>query len=334
MKQNSILALAVCLSMPFAARPAQAAHYLFASFSAPNSVSMNMPSINDAGTIAGSYTDVNHQSAAYVLQGGTYTLMSPPKGTTLIAVTALNASNVAVGFYDLVVAKQLSVHAFMWSKGVFTTLSVPGRDNSTANAITDSGQILLSGYTETRKGKYKFLSGIYQNGSFTALPTNAKGAALIDGSGTVYGDYGPKLAAFSERGDHRRQLQIGGSNLGIVPVAVQGNGKVTGYFDNADGITEGFIYFHHKSQVITAAGDTDIYPEAIAARGTVVGQTYSSRAGTHGFVYRDGKLRQLDVPGGSVTRPSSINTASVIVGSYTDASQNPVCFIATPSGAD
>ena len=99
--------------------------------------------INDLGDITGQVL-ANGVQQGYLLHQGKVTLISFPGATGGTFPTSINNAGVIVGSYNLGAVSTSPSHGFMWQNGVFTTIDVPGSQDTGPTKINDNGVIVGS----------------------------------------------------------------------------------------------------------------------------------------------------------------------------------------------
>jgi probable HAF family extracellular repeat protein len=255
--------------------------------------------INDAGQIAGYYTD-GSGTQGFLLSGGSLTTLNNPAvvnppGEHYTLPWGINNSTQIAGSFN-----QGSSSAFLYNNGVYTTLASGGglQGGYFGQGINDAGQVV--GYSYFALGTtYGQASGfIYTNGAFTRL----------NDPSAVTNPFGP-TGTFAE--------------------GINNAGQVVGYYNGANG-THGFLY---SNGVYTTLDDPlgvdGTYATAINNTGQIAGYFIGAN-GYHGFVYSGGTYTTIDDPqAAGYTFVYGINDAGQVVGSYRDASGGTHGFVAT-----
>ncbi len=121
--------------------------------------------VNNSGTVAGMYIDLNGLTQAAIWQGGTMSLLPTPASSNKISrANGINDRGDVVGiFADL--NQTTTLRAVLWQNGTMIDLGTPAGKHAYAQSINNSGQIL---------GKYANGDGTYnvflwQNGILSDL---------------------------------------------------------------------------------------------------------------------------------------------------------------------
>lgn len=134
---------------------------------------------NDVGAVAG-----QTNTSAFIAQGNTITTITPTSGNNVV-VNTINNSNQAVGGFSPSTPPSPTANqeAYLFSKGVFTPLYVPGSAFTAANGISDNGTVVgyynLAQTTGSNGVPFTPILGFtYRNGTYTSF--NIPGADLTE----------------------------------------------------------------------------------------------------------------------------------------------------------
>lgn len=206
-------------------------------------------------------------------------------GTGNSALTGINDSSVAVGYYT---DTSYVVHGFIYQNGGYTTLDGPlGPGNTQLEAISSNGTILLLQTTQYFLWNGTQFTPVGTNGTVTGVSgTQTIFFTGLNGSGTVSGYYvnsftGNDVAVYGTPA-------LGTPGTTTPPTA---NGTFT---------------------QVACSGTGQQIAQAINNSGTVTGH-----CGSNGFLLSGGTLTTLNYPSATATQVNSINnTGSLIVGAY------------------
>src|SRR5215831_8166044 len=226
----------------------------------------NANGINNAGQIAGYYTD-GSGTQGFLLSGDSFTTLnnpavgSPPGGHYTLPWGINNSTQIAGSF------NQGSSSAFLYSNGGYTTLASGGglQGGYFGRGINDAGQVV--GYSYFALGTtYGQASGfIYNNGTFTRL----------DDPSAVTNPFAPN---------------------GTFAQGINNAGQVVGYYNGANGGTHGFLYSNGTYTTLDdPLGFEGTYATAINNTGQIAGY-FIGAGGYHGFVYSGGTYTTIDDP--------------------------------------
>jgi uncharacterized membrane protein len=96
--------------------------------------------INESGQIVGSYVDAEGNRHGFLRSSeGTFTTLDAPGSDGLTVAEGINNSGAIVGLYFDVNGNS---HGFVLSKGVYTTVDVPGAVDTQINSINAKGEIV------------------------------------------------------------------------------------------------------------------------------------------------------------------------------------------------
>lgn len=317
------------LSLLVSAHAQDAALSHFVAFNAPNAGSGasqgTFPSaINKNGWIAGTVVYKTGVSHGFLRQAsGTYIAVNAPTATQTF-VSAINASNEAVGFFNT----PTLIKSFLRNAaGKYTVLAVATADTTVATGINASETIV--GYEHDANGFHGFLWTA--KGGFTVfdVPGSALGTTFplaINNAGTITGSY-TDSSSFGH--DFVRnptgkfttfQPIVGGTDTQAT--AINTSGQITGWGTDSAGHTDGFL--RNATGGITEffpAGAPGTQPTAINDGGSIVGFTFTTGCCDSAFE-RDssGNDSYITVPfTNSGSRAFGINTSGEVMGSYVDA---------------
>lgn len=288
---NAFLVLAV-VAYPFSAQASQRA---ITTFDPEGSTGTSVAAINQAGVIAGNFTDAIGQHGFLREPDGAITTFDPPGGSGT-SVLAMNSVGAIVGTYvDSNGNAQLFLRA---ATGTFTTIELPGgigfilgvainaQDEITGTYFTNI-DFTQAGFLRTSDGTVTTLS--FQGG--VVLPT-----ALND-SGEIIGAAACIIVNFVQ--------------------------TCSGFLQTSTGAVTLF----------NPSGSTNTGAIAINPGGVIAGSYTDANNATHGFLRTaNGTIRTFDPPGSAGTNVNVINPGAAIAGTYTDASSNPHGFVRAHQG--
>ncbi len=162
--------------------------------------------INDAGQIAGMYSDPNAAGQSDVFfydpaTGKTETL-DPPGSGSLLLVTGMNNADQIVGEYD---DNQNHTHGFIYNAatGLFETINAPNSlGGMTVAGINNEGQVVGSYYDGVSSHGFVYDSSSYTFETVDVPGAYSTGLTGINNSGQVIGEYqdapGPDDKGFVE----------------------------------------------------------------------------------------------------------------------------------------
>jgi uncharacterized membrane protein len=258
---------------------------------------------------------------------------APGDGTSLYGI---NPRGDVVGFYTD--ANEV-LHAFLLSRGQYSTIDVPGSLFSVAFAIAPDGEIV--GSNADSSGFHGFL---YDRGKYTIFNVPGSQGTIpfaIDPQGDVVGQFfdgvGSGDHGFLRRADGRyTTFDVAGSSEGTVATGINPGGDITGFYTDASGLSHGFLRKLNGS--VTSFDEPDAgagtYPNAINSQADIAGGWVKDSTAfiVHGFLLTpDGKFTKFDDPDFQFdadpaaagvdqgTSPHGITPQGIIAGKYTDA---------------
>jgi len=262
----------------------------FITLAPPGSLQSQAWGIDPSGrVVVGAYRTVDDVVHGYMLARGAFTTIDYP-GTAFSLATGINGRDEIVGWWQEANGIQ---HGYVRRNGVFANVDVPGSLSTRITGINASGDIV---------GAYDAADGsspgfVRRRGKFTRVEpvpaatfTVAKG---ISSSGDVVGYY-----AF-ENGDgvevERHGFLLRGGNYTIIDFpgstgtglsAVNDEGAMLGWYDDADGHTHAFLLRRGRFSTIDVPGSTYTRGNDLNDRGEIVGWYDDAEGVERGFVQR------------------------------------------------
>jgi hypothetical protein len=234
------------------------------TFDPPNSTSGGQ-SINDGGTVAGGFVDVNGAHGYLRAPDGTFTTFDPTGNATQVRIVVpsqINASGTVAGTYT---DSSGVFHGFLRdTNGNVTILDAPGAGMA-ANEGTELADMNASG-TIVGGINVGVVNGIATthsliratDGTYTVFDPPQSGAHSsfaegINDSGVVVGEY--RDANLVRHGYLRQadgtfvsfddpnaaQLPLSATNLGTTPRHINATGAVAGVYSDANGVRHAFL---------------------------------------------------------------------------------------------
>jgi uncharacterized membrane protein len=236
------------------------------TFSVPSSSITEAYAINNAGSVAGDYTDASGEHGFLRTAGGMITTFDIPSAATVeaIEVRHIDSSGALAGTF---IDSNIVAHGFFRAAdGTITIIDDPkasmaGRDGTVVTGANDNGEIVGNYKTGSLGPSHSFLRSAA--GTYSEFdPPNTQGpgssAAGINDTGTIVGEYGdanlvrhgylrrpngsfvtlddPDAAAVSGRGANPIV------NLGTEPLGINDSGAVIGDYSDANGERHGFLW--------------------------------------------------------------------------------------------
>ena len=306
MRSALVTALLALSCIGAAATKANAAAYTVTTLNVPGASDTYAGGINNAGQVAGSYSDATGFHG-FVDTNGAFTTVDVPGGSSTSAHGINNAGQVSGIYTDASGYQQ----GFVDTNGVFTIVSVPGAISTYAIGINDAGQV--TGYYADGSVAHTGHSFVETNGTFTTFDVpgaklGSTGAFGINNAGQVVGFYADAQSV------------------------IHGFVDSNGVFATVDVPRALFV---EPNGNYSAFSNTYVY--GINNLGQISGDYYEYN-GDHNFVDTNGVFTVFDAPGNQpipLTVPYAINDAGQVAGSYNGVVANAPSngFIGTPTGA-
>lgn len=152
--------------------------------------------INDLGDITGQVL-ANGVQQGFLMHQGKVTLISFPGATGGTFPASINNAGVIVGAYKIGAASSPN-HGFMWQNGVFTTIEVPGSQDTTPTKINDNNVIVGDNLDSLGVGQGFALS---EGKFFTLSPTSGgTGISALNNFNNVLGEEDGAKESFPFKG--------------------------------------------------------------------------------------------------------------------------------------
>jgi probable HAF family extracellular repeat protein len=244
--------------------------------------------VNDSGLIVGQdYTTQGiYQAFVYNPATQAYTFLTPPGATNSNAV-GINDSGQIVGGYG----NTSGNYGYLYSGGIFTTLSVPGAFQYSPSTFFDGGGTSAE--------------GINNAGEIAGTWTNSSGYEQgFEYSGGTFTDTG-----IDEPGESYTAL-YGINDSGLI------SGNAFNFVHGVRSVNSAFLYNGSTFTPIAYPGATSTTVQGINDSGDAVGW-YSLDGQTSGFTYNDGTYTSIMYPGANSTNLFGISNNGEIVGEYT-----------------
>jgi probable HAF family extracellular repeat protein len=260
------------------------AQFTFTSLDFPRGTKTTARSINNRGTIVGSYR-IDPPRHALVIKHGHYVPLAPSGllGANFSEAFKINDHGDVVGDYDDGVT-----HGFLLSKGVLTTLDFPGADATIAFGVNQSGVVVGEWDVLDAQGNLLAYHGfIWKDGAFTDV--------------NFPGSPDTSILGINDEGDY---VGVWDSDVN----APSGHAFVK--------TEERCTSFDFPDAVLTEAND-------INEDGQIVGLYSDAGGSTHGFLKVRASFTTIDYPSAAYTSAWGINSAGQIVGTHLDTPDGP-----------
>jgi hypothetical protein len=283
--------------------------------------STNAQGINPAGDIVGVYTDAVGMAHGFLLSRGQFTTIDVPGalagvgGFLPTVAKGISPSGDIVGDYTAPVSSApedspdfcpaagsvACIKGFLYSRGKFSTVLVPGHPGAIPQRITPNGDI------------------------YGCLHDFDLMASMFGFARTRFGYISLKVGG-GELADPSQSVPVSMNN-GATP---DGHTIVGLWTDMATGHNHGYVVQNGNFQSYDVPGSTSTYIWDINPAGAFVGVYHASR--NHGFLQLpDGSAPiTIDYPNSVAASAIGINPGGAIVGQYTETSGHAHGFLAVP----
>lgn len=266
----------------------------------------------------------------------TYTVIAPPNAIAMYLVTGINDLGQIVGRFGC----STGTCSFLETNGVFSSVAVPGADNTYAQGINNLGQMLL---LFTNSANVDGASVLYTNGVLAPISVPGANYTLASGIndlGQIVGSYnvggvggiGAVFRSFLYTDGMFTTINVPGAEVTSAQ-DINNLGQIVGGFSYSSGQGYGFLASNGNFTTISIAGANLVDAIGINDLGEIVGRV-DGLNGTKGFVDINGIITTITVPGAETTIAEAVNDNGQIVGIFQDASGVVHGFLATPTGAN
>lgn len=305
--------------------------FRFASIDVPGATGTLATGINDRGHVVGIYYDAAGNSHGFLLKRDRFFTVDVPgslvgvSGTLQTEANGINPAGDIVGDYyappgapgapacttDTPPFSPQCRRGFLYSKGQFSDVLVPGKKGSIPNAISPDGTIYGCDHDDDY---YRSMVGFGRIGLDTYITLNAGGGELKN----------PKQKVLAS-------MNNGATPKGAIIVGLYVDPPKSG------GTYRGYVVQNGNFRPYDITGSTATQIWGINSDADFVGLYDDANGNEHGFLQRRGEDAPLtiDVPSGppfnaTLTDAYAINSAGAIVGLYIDATGNYHGYVAHP----
>ncbi|HWW14011.1 MAG TPA: hypothetical protein VN310_05065 [Candidatus Dormibacteraeota bacterium] len=309
--------------------------FTFAAVDVPGASNTLATGINARGSIVGIYFDSAGNEHGFLLKNGNFSTVDVPgslvgvSGALQTGANGINARGDIVGDYfappgapgapactvDTPPFSPQCRRGFLYRKGQFSDVLVPGKKGSVPNAISPNGTIYGCDHDDDY---FTSMVGFGRSGLDTFITLDAGGGELKNPTESV----------------------VGSMNNGATP---DGSIIVGLYVDPPDssGQYHGYIVHHGAFQRYDVPGSTLTQTWGINPAANFVGLYDDTNGNEHGFLQNRGAVSPItiDVPSSppfnaTLTDAFAINPAGAIVGLYIDAVGTFHGYVAVPHKHD
>jgi probable HAF family extracellular repeat protein len=244
--------------------------------------------------------------------------------STVTVVTGVNDTGMLTGYYGTASG---TTAGFIESGGTFTTIDIPGSQETIPEGINNAGEVVgfFRDTTGTTEASFIYNSNGFITFSDPAAEPNQTYANSINNNGVIAGTYGAasdgKAHGFNYDGAAFTTISDPAATYrGTALAATNDFGDSTGsYFVSPaqPEIQTGFIETGGVFENLAVPGAVDTFPNAINDNGEVVGY-FSDSLRAHGFSDIGGVFTTFDVPQADPgsTFAQAVNSLGTIGGYY------------------
>src|SRR5579871_6728048 len=217
----------------------------------------------------------------------------------------------------LALALSLGATAPAHADYTFTSIDVPGSDNTSPGGVNSSGQI-AGNYNPS--GTFPFRGFLYSNGTYTTfdVPNASTSGTGINNAGQVVGSYlSTAYHGFLRDGSNYTTLDGPGAT-DTRAFGINDMGQISGSYATTPSKfpNHGFLLSNGSYTTFDVPGSTDTIGFGVNNATQIVGRYADAQARTHGFLRSGDSYTTLDFPGASFTEAIGINNLGQIVGAY------------------
>ena len=232
----------------------------------------------------------------------------------------INNAGVVTGYY---LDSNSNYHGFVWQNGALQTVDYPGAVDTSLGGLNNWG-VAMGSYGDgatTHAVTYSVSTG-----AWTALPdipnysqndgycVNDLGIAIgnaFEGGTSVAWIWDPATLSYSFF------TVPGAAQYTTSPSCINDKNQIAGYYVDASGAYQGFIYEYGTYATVNVPGALDTYPDGINNRGIVEGQIFDAAGAAEGFVATSGgRFTIVNYPGAGATAIVGINDRGDLCGGY------------------
>jgi uncharacterized membrane protein len=243
----------------------------------------------------------------------------PPELGDFTSAYGINNGGTIVGNF---VTADWEIDGFVFDKGGFTDVAVPGGSGGALNDVNDLGQAVGS-FADVDTGVgHSFLRS--KSGQITVLPDAATGAWLTEATGIS--NAGVIVGFFIDADEQAHGFVLREGKYTTFLTRINDRGKIVGIWGDADGRRHGFLLQNGVAKSIDVPGAAATRSMGINNWGEIVGWYLDADLVAHGFLLRRDKYTDIDFPGAADSAALGINDRGVIVGTYDEFSRGMVAM--------
>jgi len=266
---------------------AQEHNVSYSAFDFPGAATTNPSGINDAGDVAGSYTDNEGRTHGFVRHGETFTSIDFP-GASFTNARGVSASGEVVGMYRMPGEPNDHQHGYRFTRnGQFSKIDFPGHISTHPVRLLPNGTIV--GCYHDTAGMDSMHGMVYARGAFSGFERAMTMHEGMTPDGRTLVGYHNTMTDMQHA--HGYVLEDGKFTSFDVPgsvstlaLDVNGAGIIVGTFDAPAGTSHGFLREGSHYETFDAPGAKITRASGINALGTIVGSFVDAVGATHGYV--------------------------------------------------
>jgi probable HAF family extracellular repeat protein len=268
-----------------------------------------------------------------VADGYTFTTVNVP-GATATAVTGINDSGLAVGYFRVEAG---NTHSFFDANGTLTQLRDPNSVSTMAQDINNAASVIgtftSNANTSALPQGFLDISGVFTTTNFPGYaitdPFGNNNKNQIVGAVLRY-SAGARTTAFLESSGVFSTIAVPGSSKDAA-LGINDQGVIVGTYFDLFGKEHGFLDNGGTFETIDVPGAKATLAYKINDNGEIVG-TFEDSAGTlHGFRDVNDTFMPIDVNGAASTEIFGLDSQGQITGAYFNATGEHG-FIGSPNG--
>ena len=265
---------------------------------------------------------------------GTYKFVAIAVPNSSYAVASgINNAGLVAGYYQ---DSSFNYHGFLWQNGAFQTLDYPGAVNTTLTGVNNLGMVI--GYYGDGATNHTAMYSV-SGAAWSALPDipnfSQNDGYCVNDAGTAVGNAFGVSASIAWIWDPVARLYSffevpAAAQYRTYPTCINNKNQVSGYYEDGDGVYQGFVKEYGGFTTIAVPETVEAYPGGINNWGMLEGQVVNGSGVARGFAATPGGSSTLvEYPGAAATAVVGINDNGDLCGAYGGAYfQTAAAFVA------